>query len=161
MEPFNINLNQTTETGNRYKKFLVILMILFIAAAATSFFILNQQHDPKEWIFLAFSIYGLGFIYFAYAGRKAKIYFKADDFAIEYQFGFFLKTPTSIMWDVIKKIRIGPTYITFSKKSGKGKKVQLGWLPYAKVIEIKDKVNLFAQSKELEVEIAEFSKEEN
>ena len=159
MEPFNINLNQTTETGSRYRKFLVILMILFIAAAAISFFILNQQHDPKEWIFFAFSIYGLGFIYFAYAGRKAKIYFSADDFAIEYQFGFFLKTPTSIMWEVIKKIRIGPTYITFSKKSGKGKKVQLGWLPYKKVVEIKEKVKNFAENKGIEVELAEFTKE--
>jgi hypothetical protein len=159
MESFNINLNQTTETGNRYKKFLVILMVLFLAAAILSFLILNQQNDPREWIFLAFGIYGLGFIYFAYAGCKAKIYFKADDFAIEYQFGFFLKTPTSIMWDVIKKIRLGPTYITFSKKSGKDKKVQLGWLPYTKVIEIKDKVNSFAQSKGVDIEIAEFSKE--
>lgn len=159
MEPFNINLNQTTETGNRYKKFLVILMILFFAAAILSFIILNQQNDPREWIFLAFGIYGLGFVYFAYAGRKAKIYFKADDFAIEYQFGFFLKTPTSIMWDVIKKVRIGPTYITFSKKSGKGKKVQLGWLPYAKVIEIKSKVSTYAQGKGIELEVAEFSKE--
>jgi hypothetical protein len=159
MESFNINLNQTTETGNRYKKFLVILMVLFLAAAILSFLILNQQNDPREWIFLAFGIYGLGFIYFAYAGRKAKIYFKADAFAIEYQFGFFLKTPTSIMWDVIKKIRLGPTYITFSKKSGKDKKVQLGWLPYTKVIEIKDKVNSFAQSKGIDIEIAEFSKE--
>jgi ubiquitin len=63
------------------------------------------------------------------------------------------------MWDVIKKIRLGPTYITFSKKSGKDKKVQLGWLPYTKVIEIKDKVNSFAQSKGIDIEIAEFSKE--
>ena len=158
MEPFRINLNQMAETSGRYRRFLIILSVLFIAAATVSFLILNQQDDPKEWIFLAFGIYGLGFIYFAFAGRKAKIYFSADEFAIEYQFGFFMKTPTAIMWDVIDKVRIGPTYITFFKKSGKGKKVQLGWLPYKKVVEIKERIQQCSNNKGIEVEIAEFSK---
>ena len=62
------------------------------------------------------------------------------------------------MWDVIDKVRIGPTYITFFKKSGKGKKVQLGWLPYKKVVEIKERIQQCSNNKGIEVEIAEFSK---
>jgi hypothetical protein len=161
MEPFIINLNQMDETSGRFRRFLVILAIFFILISALSFTFFYSKDDPKEWIFAVLGFYALVFIYFAYVGRKAKIYFSADDFAIEFQFGFFMKTPNAIIWETIKKVKIGPTYITFFKRSGKGKKVQLGWLPYAKVIEIKKKVKCFSESKGLEVEIAEFNKDQS
>lgn len=159
MEPFNINLNQMAETSGRYRRFLIILASALIIIAAVSFAIFYSKHNPKDWIFIIFGIYALIFIYFAYVGYKAKLYFKADDFAIEYQFGFFMKTPSAVIWETISKVKLGPTYITFFKRSGKGKKVQIGWLPYAKVIEIKDRIKSYSEGKGIAVEVAEFSKE--
>lgn len=158
MEPFKINLNQMAETSGRYKRFLISLALVLVIVSIISFILLSHKHSSKEWILLPFGIYALLFIYFAYVGYRAKIYFSADEFAIEYQFGFFMKTPTAIMWAVVNKVRIGPTYITFFKKSGKGKKVELGWLPYKKVVEIKERIQQYSEQKNIKIDVAEFSK---
>ncbi|MFP4556847.1 MAG: hypothetical protein ACLFNU_08255 [Bacteroidales bacterium] len=156
MEPFTINLNQMQETSGRYKRFLLILTSIFLIASAISLVFFHKAHN--EWIVGLFALYLFIFAYFAYAGHKAKLYVTADEFAIEYQFGFFVKTPSSIMWQAVKKVRLGPTYITFIKRSGRGKRMLLGWLPYAKVIEIKEKIKDYCVAKGIEVEVADFKK---
>ncbi len=158
MEPFTINLNQMEETSGRYKRFLLIIVGVFIVASAVSFIFFHKVHNLSEWAIGFFALYLFIFAYFAYAGHKAKLYIAADEFAIEYQFGFLVKTPSSIMWQVVKKVRLGPTYITFIKRSGRGKRMSLGWLPYTKVIEIKEKIKTFCEAKGIDVELAEFSK---
>ena len=158
MEPFKINLSQTAETSGRYKRFLVIMSISLIIVSVISFAIFYRKYDASEWFFALLGIYALAFLYFAFAGHKTKLFFNADDFAIEYQFSFFMKTPNIIIWETITDIKIGPTYITFFKRSGKGKKVEIGWLPYAKVIQIKDNVKRFAEGKGIELKIADFNK---
>lgn len=147
------------ETSGRYKRFLVILGIFFIIISVLSFVFLFRRDNPMEWLFVVLGIYALIFIYFAYTGNKVKLYISADDYAIEYQFGFFVKTPNAIIWETINKVKLGPTYIAFLKRSGKGKVVHIGWLPYAKVIEIKNKIKCFSESKGIKVEVAEFTKE--
>ena len=158
MESFKIDLNQTSESSGRYKRFLVIMAVSLIVVSAISFAILYNKHKTSEWIFVLLGIYALAFLYFALAGHKAKLFFGATDFAIEYQFGFFKKRPKAIIWETLTKIKLGPTYIIFFKKSGKGKKIHIGWLPYAKVIDIKNNIKSFAEEKGTEVEVADFVK---
>lgn len=156
MEPFKINLSQMAETSGRYRRFLIVLALIFIVISAISFGVFHNKHDYREWLFAILGVYAIAFIYFAFAGHKAQLYLSADDFAIEYQFGFFVKTPSSIMWQTVNKVKLGPTYMAFLKRSGKGKKIHLGWLPYSKVIEIKEKIKLFSEAKGIEVEVADF-----
>ena len=158
MEPFSINLNQMAEKGGRYKRLLIILTVIFLAISLGTFFILYSKDDPKEWIFLAFAIYSLVFVYFGYVGYKAEMFINANDYALEYQFGFFKKVPQKIIWETVTKVKLGPTYLAFYKKTGKRKLIQLGWLPYAKVVEIKDKVQKVAVEKTIELEIADYHK---
>lgn len=158
MEPFKINLNQSSETGNKYKRFIITLAIIYFASSIAAFLFFYLKNDPVEWFFIGAAAWGLIMAYFAYIGYKAQLYFSADDYAIEYQFGFLVKTPTTIIWETIRKVKLGPTYMTFFKRSGKGKKISLGWLPYAKVIEIKDKIKQFADAKGIAVEIGELHK---
>jgi phosphoglycerol transferase MdoB-like AlkP superfamily enzyme len=158
MEPFKINLNQMAETKGRYKRFLLILAIILIIAAVITFSLFHHKNDPGKWVFLSFGSLAIMYIYFAYVGYVAKIYISADDFAIEYQFGFFMKAPTAIIWEVVDKVKIGPTYITFFKKSGRGKKIELGWLPYKKVVEIKERIQQYSEVKGIEIEVAEYNK---
>lgn len=66
------------------------------------------------------------------------------------------KVPDQVIWETLKKVRLGPTYISFIKRSGKKKVIPLGWLPYAKVVEIKDKVHVICTSKGIDVEVAEY-----
>jgi len=158
MEPFSINLNQMAERGGRYKRFIVILAILFIAISVISFLILYRKDDPKEWIFAALGVYVVLFIYFAFVGYRAKLFINGDDHALEYQFGFFNKVPDKIIWETLSKVKLGPTYLAFFKRTGRRKLVQIGWLPYAKVIEIKSKVQNVCEEKGIELEIAEYQK---
>lgn len=158
MEPFKINLNQMAETSGRYKRFLLILALVLVIVSVVVFILFSHENNPKEWIFLSYGFIAIMYIYFAYVGYVAKIYFSADNFAIEYQFGFFMKTPTAIIWEVIDKVRLGPTYITFFKKSGRGKKVELGWLPYKKVVEIKERIQQYSELKGIKIEVAEYNK---
>lgn len=158
MEPFKINLNQSSETGNKYKRFIITLAIIYFASSIAAFLFFYLKNDPVEWFFIGAAAWGLIMAYFAFIGYKTQLYFSADDYAIEYQFGFLVKTPTAIIWETIRKVKLGPTYMTFFKLSGKGKKISLGWLPYAKVIEIKDKIKQFADAKGIAVEIGELHK---
>ena len=122
MEPFKINLNQMAETSGRYKRFLLILALVLVIVSVVVFILFSHENNPKEWIFLSYGFIAIMYIYFAYVGYVAKIYFSADNFAIEYQFGFFMKTPTANIWEVIDKVRLGPTYITFFKNREEVKK---------------------------------------
>lgn len=158
MEPFHINLNKTEETSGRFKQFIIILSAITIVIAAVSYFLFFRNNEVRIWFFIPFLIYLGIFIYFAYIGYKAKIYFMSDEFAIEYQFGFFKQRPTTIIWETVHKVKIGPTYISFLKRSGRGKKLELGWLPYKKLVEIKERIEHCAQKKEIIIEIAEYNK---
>ena len=158
MEPFRINLSQTKESGGRFRRFLVIMAVSLIVVSVISFAALYNKNKTTEWIFILLGVYALIFLYFAFAGYKTKLFFAGTDFAIEYQFSFFKKMPNIIIWETLTKIKLGPTYIIFFKKSGKGKKIHIGWLPYAKVIDIKTNVKSFAEEKGIELEIADFKK---
>lgn len=158
MEPFKINLNQSEETGSKYKRFIFTLAIIYFISSIAAFLIFYFKNDPVEWVFVGAAVWGLIMLSFAFLGSKAKLYFSADDYAIEYQFGFLVKTPTAIIWETVKKVKLGPTYITFFKLSGKGKKVEFGWLPYVKVIEIKEKIKQYADNKGIPTEVGELKK---
>jgi len=156
MESFSINLKEMVDKGGRYKRLLIVLAIIFLATSLAAFFIFFSKDDPKEWIFLGFAVYALVFFYFGYVGYKSEMFINGDDHALEYQFGFFKKVPEKVIWQTITKVKLGPTYIAFYKRTGKRKVVQFGWLPYAKVVEIKDKVHQICNEKQIEVEVAEY-----
>jgi hypothetical protein len=160
MEPCSINLNQMEAKGNRYKRLLVILALIFLVTSAIVFWILYKKDNPVEWIFLGLGIYFLLFIYFAYVGYNTKMYINCDDFALEYQFGFFKKVPGKIIWETVKKVKLGFTYVAFFKKSGKRKVIKVGWLPYQKVKQIKHAVQTICDEKGIQVEVAEYKYEE-
>ena len=161
MEACSINLNQMADKGNRYKRLLIILASIFLATAAITFWILYKNDNPVEWIFLGLGVYFLLFIYFGYVGYNTKMFINCDDFALEYQFGFFKKVPDKIIWETLTKVKLGFTSITFFKKTGKRKVIKVGWLPYQKVKEIKNKVKEICDEKGIQVDIAEYQYEED
>jgi len=156
MEPFSINLNQMAEKGNRYKRLLLILALIFLASSAIIFWILYKKDNPIEWIFLGLGVYFLLFIYFGYIGYNTKMFINGDDFALEYQFGFFKKVPEKIIWETLTKVKLGFTSITFLKKTGRKKVIKVGWLPYQKVKEIKNRIQAVCNDKNIPLEIAEY-----
>lgn len=160
MEPCSINLNQMADKGSRYKRLISILAIIFLLTSAIIFWIFYKKDNPIEWIFLGLGVYFLLFIYFAYVGYNAKMFINCDDFALEYQFGFFKKVPDKIIWETLTKVKLGFTYLAFYKKSGKRKLIKVGWLPYQKVKQIKNKVQEICDEKGIKVDIAEYHYEE-
>jgi hypothetical protein len=160
MEPFSINLNQTANKGSRHKKLVIILALIFLVTALIIFWILYKKDNPVEWIFLGLGIYFLLFIYFGYVGYNTKMFINSDDFALEYQFGFFKKVPERIMWETVKKVKLGFTSITFFKLTGRSKVIRVGWLPYHIVKEIKNHIQAICNEKGIQVEVAEYHYEE-
>lgn len=158
MEPFSINLNQMADKGARYKRLLVILTITF-AITSAGIYLLLLKGGKNEWQFLGWALYFLLYLYFGYVGYNTKMFINADDFALEYQFGFFKKVPQKIIWETVSKVKLGFTYVAFYKKSGKRKVIKIGWLPYAKVKEIKNMINSICEEKNIEVSIAEYQPE--
>ena len=160
MEPFSINLNQMTDKGSRYKRLLITLALSFVATSVVAYLLFLRDSKISEWITIIWGVYLLLYIYFGYVGYNSKMFIKGDDFAFEYQFGFFKKVPQIIIWETVTKIKLGFTYIAFYKKTGKRKVIKIDWLPYSKVKEIKNKVNSICKEKGIEVEVAEYHKEE-
>lgn len=157
MEPFSINLNETEEMGARFKRFAILLAGIFVLTGFI--FYLLSQVVSQAVLYLLVALYLLQLSYFLYllfAGSRAKIFIGADDYALEYQFSMLRKVPEQIIWQTIKKVRLGPTYIAFFKRSGKKKVIALGWLPYAKVLDIKDRVRKICNEKEIAVEVADY-----
>ena len=159
MEPFSISLSQMTDKGARYKRLLIILTILFVATSVAVYFLFYKGKTPNLWIFVGWGIYFLLYIYFGFVGYNTKMFINGYEFALEYQFSFFSKVPDKIIWETVTKVKLGFTYLAFYKRTGKRKVIQIGWLPYSKVKEIKNKVNSLCIEKGIEVEVAEYHKE--
>ncbi|HAN19447.1 MAG: hypothetical protein A2X13_02110 [Bacteroidetes bacterium GWC2_33_15] len=160
MEPFSINLHEMTNKGTRYKRLLIILTLFFLAVSVLTFWLLSRYDNTNIWFFLGLGIYFLLYIYFGFVGYNSKMFINSDEYALEYQFGFFSKVPDKIIWETITKVKLGFTCITFYKRTGKRKVMEIGWLPYTKVKEIKNKINCFCTEKGIAVEVAEYHKEE-
>jgi len=160
MEACTINLNQTADKGRRFKRFILILTLVFLASAAGVAWLLYQKHDIETWIFISLGIYFLLFLYFGYIGYNAKMFIRCDDFALEYQFGFFKKIPEKIIWETIDKVKLGFTSITFFKKSGRKKVLKIGWVPYEKLKKAKNTVQAVCTEKGITLEVAEYKEQE-
>lgn len=157
MEPFSINLNEAEEKGAKFKRFAILLTLIFAITGIIIYLLSHIVGQTLLFIFLGLYMLQLGyFLYLLFAGSRTKIFINADDYALEFQFSMLRKVPEQIIWQTIKKVRLGPTYMAFFKRSGKKKVIALGWLPYAKVVDIKDKVHKICIEKEIAVEVAEY-----
>ncbi len=160
MEPFSISLSEMTDKGSRYKRLLIILAISFLATSLAAYFLFFKGNNSNIWIFLGWGIYFLLYIYFGFVGYNTEMFINGDNFALEYQFGFFSKVPDKIIWETVTKVKLGFTYIAFFKRTGKRKVIKIGWLPYSKVKEIKNMVDSICKEKNIEVVVAEYHKEQ-
>jgi hypothetical protein len=160
MEPFSISLSHMTDKGSRYKRLIIILVTLFIITSTATYFLFYKEKNPSIWIMLGWGIYLFLYIYFGFIGYNNEMFVNGDDFALEYQFGFFSKVPDKIIWETLTKVKLGFTYIAFYKKTGKRKVMEIGWLPYTKLKEIKNKVNTMCCEKGIVVEVAEYHREQ-
>jgi hypothetical protein len=157
MDSFSINLSEAEEKGGKFKRFFALLGIILIVSWLAIFALYHIVNKTLFFVILAGNaLQVLYFIYLLFSGYKTKMFINSDDYALEFQFSMVKKVPEQVIWQTLKKIRIGPTYIAFYKRTGKRKVIQLGWLPYTKVVDIKEKVQLICRSKGIEVEIAEY-----
>lgn len=160
MKSFSISLSQTKEKNSRFKRLLLILAILFVVISLAAYFLFYKGTNTSIWIFIGWGIYLLVNLFFGFVGYNKEMFVNADEFALEYQFGFFSKVPNKIIWETVTKVKLGFTYIAFYKKAGRRKVMELGWLPYSKLKEIKNNVHSLCKEKGINVEVAEYHTEE-
>ncbi|HSH52408.1 MAG TPA: hypothetical protein VK982_11860 [Bacteroidales bacterium] len=149
-----------SDKGRRFKRFILIISLVFLASAIGVAWLLYQKRDIESWIFISLGIYFLFFLYFGYIGYNAKMFIRCNDFALEYQFGFFKKIPEKIIWETIDKVKLGFTSIIFFKKSGRKKVIKIGWVPYEKLKKIKNSVHSICTDKGIDLEVAEYKEQD-
>lgn len=155
MDAFAINLNSTAKKGGKYRRFLVItssiLILLFIVTAAIFF----GYGVFNKWLLILYGVYIISYFYALLASYDAKIYIKADKYALSYHFAYYRRAPTVIVWNTVKRVKLGPTYLEFFKLSGKSKRINLGWISYKELMSVKSKVKNLALSLGIEVDYVE------
>lgn len=156
MNSFYIDLNEIASKKPRIIRLLLFGAIMCTALVITSIGILISKNSPMEWFILIPTLYLTIYIYFAWITYRAKLFIQADSFCFEYKFGLFKRDKNIILWETIKRVKVGPAYIAFYKKSGRRRVVSISWLPYVKVIEIKDKLTRLVKIKGIPIEIADF-----
>lgn len=156
MSDFYIDLNEFSSKKTRIVQLLVFGAIICVGFTLTSLSIFLTTNSSLEWFFLMAAIYVALYIYFAWLTFNAKLYVKADESGIEFKFGIRSKTANYINWSSISRLRIGYAYISFFKKSGRRRRIQLSWLPYCKVVEIKEKVIHLCKKRGVTYEIVDF-----
>lgn len=158
MESFYIELNEMSHKKPRIIKLWIIGAAVLVLLMVLSFVFFAGKGYRVVWLLLAAAIYLGIYIYYAYITYTAKMYIQADEFALEYKFGLISRTVNTFMWDTVSKVRLGPAYLAFYKRTGKRKVVSISWLPYAKVVEIKDKISHICEHKGIPCEKADFTK---
>jgi len=156
MNNFYVDLNEVSSKKPRIIRLLIFGALVCLSFTLSSFSIFMKLSTSLEWIFLIVSIYLALYIYFAWLTVTTKLFIKADGNGIAFKFGIRSSSASYFIWDSITKVRIGYAYIAFYKKSGRRKKVQFSWLPYSKVIEIKEKLEAFCKYKKIACEKADF-----
>lgn len=156
MNSFYIDLNEMSSKKSKIKRLLIFGALMYFSLMLASISILNRLNSPLEWFFLIPAVYLALYIYYAWITFKADLFVKADNTNFEYKFGFLKHSKNTIIWDVVNKVKFGPTYIAFYKKSGRRKMVYLSWLPYAKVVEIKEKLMQLCDNKMIKYEVVDF-----
>lgn len=161
MKDTYIDLNEFSTKKQRVFNLLIYGTLACVGLMILSVALLYMYSGTFEYNLLVMPIYLLLYIYFLWVSLKAKLFIKVDENSIVLKFGIRRSSRDIILWDSIKKVRVGPTYIAFFKKTGKKKRYMLGWLPYVKVIEIKDKLIEVFESNGIVYEVADFIKYEH
>jgi hypothetical protein len=158
MELFHIKLNEFPYRKSKFFRLLIVVaIILALLAIFTILIFVNRQEGGYVGLILIWVSYFLIYLYWAWYSFRVKLYIHADEFAIKFKFGMIPSSSQVILWETIEKVRLGPTHIAFYKKTGRRKMAKLGWLPYSKVVEIKEKVADVCRMKNIPVEIADFT----
>ncbi|BDX38562.1 hypothetical protein CYCD_19170 [Tenuifilaceae bacterium CYCD] len=158
MKTFFIDLNEMAHKKSKLYKVWAFGALMFVVFGVGTSMLLKDKVDGAMWPIIIMSAYLLLYIYYAWVTYKAKLYIQADDYAVEYSFGMIKRTAEIIIWDTIVKVKLGPTYVAFFKRSGKRKVVSLGWLPYVKVVDIKEKIRKACEYKGVPFEIVDYNR---
>lgn len=157
MEMFFIELNELSHKKSRLIRFWLGGAIILIVLLLLSILFIENAFTRLE-ILLPIVAYFAVYIYFTYKSYYSQMYISSDNYALEYKFGMLSKQVKTIIWDTITKVKFGPTYVAFFKRSGKKNTISLGWLPYAKLKEIKEKICEVANEKGIPCEWAEYKR---
>lgn len=156
MTSFYIDLNDPSSKKPKIIRLLIYGAVVCICLIAISISIFHAFKAFFESLLLISAVYLALYVYFAWVTINSKLFVKADGNGIEFKFGIRVNSKKYFIWDAISKVRIGYAYLSFYKKSGKKRKIQLSWLPYSKVIEIKEMVIEVCMHKKIPFEKVDF-----
>lgn len=161
MKEICIDLNEFSTKRQRVFRFLVFGLLICVSLILLSILFLSLLSKTIEYLVVVIIIYLILYFYFVWLSFKTKLFIRSDEGCIIFKFGIRNSSKDIIRWNTIRKVRIGPTYIAFYKKSGRRRRYMLGWLPYAKVIEIKDSLITLLERLGVDYEVVDFIRYQN
>lgn len=155
MELFHIDLNEMAHRRSRlYKACSTGALVLIVLSVATVV-LLDDTAKGTRLSLIVPIVYTILYIYYVWFASQTKLYIQANEHAVRFSLGMVRHTSQTIMWGTVGKVRLGPTYVAFYKHTGKRKVFRLGWLPYAKVVEVKEQVGRACEFKGIACERSE------
>lgn len=149
MNTFYINLNEMSNKGKRlFSTWLYVALVLVVLIGISLVLLESLYFNIVTLVYL------LVYIYIARTTYRAKLYIESTDYALVYKFGLMSRSANKIVWETVRRVKLGPAYMTFYKRTGKHKVIKLGWLPYAKVVLIKRLVEEVCIAKGIEYQVA-------
>ncbi|HOG20301.1 MAG TPA: hypothetical protein PKW37_07660 [Salinivirgaceae bacterium] len=155
MESFYINFNSHPERSKRFRRFIVLISIILVVMVGLTFWAFYAFSIFGIWLILLLSLHTIIYFYLVYKGYKSELYVKSDNEVLSFKLSLYRRTPTLVFWDSIKKVKIGPTYVAFYKRSGKRKTMYLGWLSYANNINVKRNIESIVKQLSIDIEYGE------
>ena len=128
------------EDRNRIWPAAIVAAIMLIAIIAT-YLLLRYKYPMLMGWFIGLLITYIIFYFIALIHIiRSKQFVHIDEYAISFQFSTLKRKHSTISWQTLRSVHVGPAYIRFNKRSSRSRKVSLSWLPYRKVVMIKAEV---------------------
>jgi len=143
----DFELNRKSRQSLAYKLFFILGGLFFLFSGLFRIIIQDSfSFDTNFFINVLYSLIGLGWclqglnIFNLWSNSSVKI----DDKKLKFYSSPFSKT-ISILWNEIEKIEIKVNKLSISLKEKENIEIELGWIPYSDLIEIKNEIENLAE----------------
>lgn len=147
MEKFRVNVNNVSPKRSKYSKWYAIIASVLWLALGT----MGLLSDDKKTPYYLFLFLGFLNVLIVLTTRKVsnKYHITFDDKGIETQTTLFKKFNTT--WENIKSIKVTVLQIELLLKNGSKEDIDLSYLEFMDVKEIKEKIFQFAEEKNVSI----------
>ncbi len=155
---FHIDLSNVLNANSRIEQKIWRISITVLIALTA----INTITAKETFIRLVYAsmlvLMLIAVIYYRRVSRNGQLFIRSDAQMLEYKLGYMRYAKQQLLWESVARVKFGPTYIRFFKRTGRRKTLKLGWLPYDTLLRIKQQLMAACDEQNIAYEVAEFKK---